>query len=102
MAAHHRMPKTKAENVQLAQARDTLLRAQEARREDNAQQTVEQSVTESRLTRENKKAQDLMRMSFGNLGKTTPKKTTKVASNAQRARYAQHQKTKKQYTGKEL
>ena len=33
MAAHHRMPKTKAENVQLAQARDTLLRAQEARRE---------------------------------------------------------------------
>ena len=102
MAAHHRMPKTKAENVQLAQARDTLLRAQEARREDNAQQTVEQSVTESRLTRENKKAQDLMRMSFGNLGKTTPKKTTKVASNAQRVRYAQHQKTKKQYTGKEL
>ena len=33
MAAHHRMPKTKAENVQLAQARDTLQRAREARRE---------------------------------------------------------------------
>jgi putative toprim domain protein len=33
MAAHHRMPKTKAENVQLAQARDTLQRTREARRE---------------------------------------------------------------------
>lgn len=33
MAAHHRMPKTKAENVQLAQVRDTNLRAQEAHRE---------------------------------------------------------------------
>ncbi|MBF1650720.1 MAG: AAA family ATPase, partial [Rothia dentocariosa] len=52
MAAHHRMPKGEHENVHIAQARDTLLRAQEARREDNAQQTVEQSITESRLTRE--------------------------------------------------
>ena len=33
MAAHHRAPKAKAENVQLAQARDTLQRTREARRE---------------------------------------------------------------------
>ena len=33
MAAHHRTPKTNIENVQLAQARDTNLRAQEAHRE---------------------------------------------------------------------
>ena len=33
MSAHHRAPKAKAENVQLAQARDTLQRTREARRE---------------------------------------------------------------------
>lgn len=33
MTAHHRAPKAKAENVQLAQARDTLQRTREARRE---------------------------------------------------------------------
>ena len=33
MAAHHRTPKTNIENVQLAQVRDTNLRAQEAHRE---------------------------------------------------------------------
>ena len=33
MAAHHRMPKTKAENAQIAQARDTRQRTQEARQE---------------------------------------------------------------------
>jgi len=33
MAAHHRAPKTDIENVQIAQARDTNLRAQEAHRE---------------------------------------------------------------------
>ena len=33
MAAHHRAPKAKVENVQLAQARDTLQRTREARRE---------------------------------------------------------------------
>lgn len=33
LAAHHRAPKAKAENVQLAQARDTLQRTREARRE---------------------------------------------------------------------
>ena len=102
MAAHHRAPKTDIENVQIAQARDTNLRAQEAHREGNTQRTVEQSITESRLTREEKKAQSHMHMSFGNLGKTTPKKATKTASSTQRARYAQHQKTQKQYTGKEL
>ena len=102
MAAHHRAPKTDIENVQLAQVRDTNLRAQEAHREGNTQRTVEQSITESRLTREEKKAQSHMHMSFGNLGKTTPKKATKTASSTQRARYAQHQKTQKQYTGKEL
>ena len=102
MAAHHRAPKTDIENVQIAQARDTNLRAQEAHREGNPQRTVEQSITESRLTREEKKAQSHMHMSFGNLGKTTPKKATKTASSTQRARYAQHQKTQKQYTGKEL
>ena len=102
MAAHHRAPKTDIENVQIAQARDTNLRAQEAHREGNTQRTVEQSITESRLTREEKKAQSHMHMSFGNLGKTTPKKATKTASSTQQARYAQHQKTQKQYTGKEL
>lgn len=102
MAAHHRAPKTDIENVQIAQERDTNLRAQEAHREGNTQRTVEQSITESRLTREEKKAQSHMHMSFGNLGKTTPKKATKTASSTQRARYAQHQKTQKQYTGKEL
>ena len=102
MAAHKRTPKTDIENVQLAQVRDTNLRAQEAHREGNTQRTVEQSITESRLTREEKKAQSHMHMSFGNLGKTTPKKATKTASSTQRARYAQHQKTQKQYTGKEL
>ena len=35
MAAHHRASKAKAENVQLAQARDTRQRTQEARREGN-------------------------------------------------------------------
>lgn len=102
MAAHHRAPKTDIENMQIAQVRDTSLRAQEAHREGNTQRTVEQSITESRLTREEKKAQSHMHMSFGNLGKTTPKKATKTASSTQRARYAQHQKTQKQYTGKEL
>ena len=102
MAAHHRAPKTDIENMQIAQVRDTNLRAQEAHREGNTQRTVEQSITESRLTREEKKAQSHMHMSFGNLGKTTPKKATKTASSTQRARYAQHQKTQKQYTGKEL
>ena len=102
MSAHHRAPKTDIENVQIAQARDTNLRAQEAHREGNTQRTVEQSITESRLTREEKKAQSHMHMSFGNLGKTTPKKATKTASSTQQARYAQHQKTQKQYTGKEL
>jgi conjugative relaxase-like TrwC/TraI family protein len=102
MAAHHRAPKAKVENVQLAQARNTSLRAQEAHREGNTQRTVEQSIIESRLTREEKKAQSHMHMSFGNLGKTPPKKATKTVSSTQRARYAQHQKTQKQYTGKEL
>ena len=102
MAAHHRAPKTDIENVQITQERDTNLRAQETRREGNTQRTVEQSITESRLTREEKKAQSHMHMSFGNLGKTPPKKATKTASSTQRARYAQHQKTQKQYTGKEL
>ena len=102
MAAHHRAPKAKVENMQIAQERDTSLRAQEAHREGNTQRTVEQSITESRLTREEKKAQSHMHMSFGNLGKTPPKKATKTASSTQRARYAQHQKTQKQYTGKEL
>ena len=102
MAAHHRAPKTDIKNMQIAQKRDTNLRAQEAHREGNTQRTVEQSITESRLTREEKKAQSHMHMSFGNLGKTTPKKATKTASSTQRARYAQHQKTQKQYTGKEL
>ena len=102
MAAHHRAPKTDIENAQIAQERDTNLRAQEAHREGSTQRTVEQSITESRLTREEKKAQSHMHMSFGNLGKTTPKKATKTASSTQRARYAQHQKKQKQYTGKEL
>ena len=102
MAAHHRAPKTDIENVQIAQERDTNLREQEAHREGSTQRTVEQSITESRLTREEKKAQSHMHMSFGNLGKTTPKKATKTASSTQRARYAQHQKKQKQYTGKEL
>lgn len=35
MAAHQRAPKTEAENAQIAQARDTHQRAQEARREGN-------------------------------------------------------------------
>lgn len=35
MAAHQRAPKTEAENAQIAQARDTRQRAQEARREGN-------------------------------------------------------------------
>ncbi|WP_238693532.1 MobF family relaxase [Rothia sp. HSID18069] len=37
MAAHQRAPKTDAENAQIAQARDTRQRAQEARREGNPQ-----------------------------------------------------------------
>jgi putative toprim domain protein len=37
MAAHQRAPKTEAENAQIAQARDTRQRTQEARREGNPQ-----------------------------------------------------------------
>ena len=70
MAAHHRMPKTKAENAQIAQARDTRQRAQEARQEGRPPR-----ITAAMLSPEQRKQLQKMRAEKASQPTTNQEKT---------------------------
>lgn len=70
MAAHHRMPKTKAENAQIAQARDTHQRTQETRQEGRPPR-----ITAAMLSPEQRKQLQKMRAEKASQPTTNQEKT---------------------------
>ena len=76
MAAHHRAPKTDIENVQIAQARDTNLRAQEAHREGRPA-----GITTAMLSPEQRK--HLQKMRAEKASQTTTRKEKIMQQTAQ-------------------
>jgi len=76
MAAHHRAPKTDIENVQIAQERDTNLRAQETRREGRPA-----GITTAMLSPEQRK--QLQKMRAEKASQTTTRKEKIMQQTAQ-------------------
>ena len=76
MAAHHRAPKTDIENVQIAQERDTNLRAQETRREGRPA-----GITTAMLSPEQRK--HLQKMRAEKASQTTTRKEKIMQQTAQ-------------------
>lgn len=76
MAAHHRAPKTDIENVQIAQERDTNLRAQETRREGRPA-----GITTAMLSPEQRK--QLQKMRAEKASQTTTRKEKIMPQTAQ-------------------
>lgn len=76
MAAHHRAPKTDIENVQLAQARDTLQRTREARREGQPA-----GITTAMLSPEQRK--QLQKIRAEKASQTTTNKEKAIQQTAQ-------------------